>query len=437
MNTSSLAGHAVELLDKIVKSNLPADRVVSEFCRQRRYFGSHDRRWITEKVYSIIRNLILLRELSKKCALNSEAFNVFLIHELLMVGMKPDEIENVYPNLLDAYKLSGIKFDLRELDRCTREVFAEMTTDSRNAFLINSFPDFFGELLPATVQKDSAPIMAALNHEARVCIRVDTNKTSREKIVRLFLEQGVEASFSKISPLGVYLPKRINLNGLEFYKSGAIEIQEEASQLVGLMVNPQEGEVIVDACAGGGGKSLELAALSEGRSKIYALDVEERRLENLALRADRSGFRNIVVTRVVSNSFTGIEELVGSADKVIVDAPCTGSGTIRRNPDKKFRLTKSSVERHASHQKELLGHYSKLVKPSGLLYYVTCSIFAEENQSVVNWFLNTDQKYKKVDMSSILVDPKFSSVIEDGSLAIYPHRHEMDGFFAAAMVRVS
>jgi 16S rRNA (cytosine967-C5)-methyltransferase len=353
-----------------------------------------------------------------------------------MVGMKPDEMENIYPNLLDAYKLSGIKFDLPELDRCTHKVFAEMTTDSRDAFLINSFPDFFGELLPATVQKEIAPIMAALNHDARVCIRVDTNKTSREKIVRSFLEQGAEASFSKISPLGVYLQKRIDLNGVEFYKSGAIEIQEEASQLVGLMVNPHEGEVIVDACAGGGGKSLQLAALSEGRSKINALDVDERRLEKLALRADRCGFRNIVATRVASNSFAGIEELVGSADKVIVDAPCTGSGTIRRNPDKKFRLTKSLVERHASYQKELLGHYSKLVKPSGLLYYVTCSIFAEENQSVVSWFLNTDQKYKKVDMSSILVDPKFSSVIEDEYLAIYPHRHEMDGFFAAAMVRV-
>ncbi len=437
MNTSSLAGHVVELLGKVMTLNLPADRIVSEFCRERRYIGSHDRRWLTEKIYGIIRNLILLRELLKRCPINPEPLGIFVMHEILMTEMKPDEIEAAYSRLLEAYRLSGINLDLDDLARCAHETFAELKSNSQNVCILNSFPDFFCELLPSNIRKDVVSIMEALNREARVCIRVDTKKVSREEVVESFSRQGVDASVSEFSPLGVYLPKRVNLNTVGLYDGGAIEIQEEASQLVGLIVNPLDGELIVDACAGGGGKTLELAALSGDKSRIYACDIEPRRLKSLAARAARGGFKNVVVRRTTRGSLRELEELVDTADKVIVDAPCTGSGTIRRNPDKKYRLTKSSVEKHAAYQRELLGHYSKLVKPGGLLYYVTCSIFAEENQSVADWFLNADPEYKKVELSAILVEPKYSGMIENGYLAIYPHRYDMDGFFAAVMERVS
>jgi 16S rRNA (cytosine967-C5)-methyltransferase len=444
MNTSSLAGHAIELLDKIVKTNLsrerdilPADKIIADFYKQRRYLGSHDRRWITEKVYSIIRNFIFISELSKLCLTNRDASGTFLIHEIRFTGMNVEELRSDYSQLLDTYKLSGREIDLDNLVACVNDATTKLANDPANHFLVNSFPDFFCELLPPSVRGDCVSIMTTLNRKARVCIRVDTAQISRERAMDDFRDHGIETSLSEFSPFGIYLSKRINLNSVNLYEDGLIEIQEEASQLVGLIVDPREGEIIVDACAGAGGKSLELAALSKGKSKVFALDVDEERLKGLRVRAGRSNYKNITAKKVSSDDFAGIEMLIGAADKVIVDAPCTGSGTIRRNPDKKFRLTKLSVEKQAAYQKRLLNHYSQLAKVGGLFFYVTCSIFEEENQSVVNHFLDSDRKYKKVDVSTMLVDPKFAGMIDDGFLTIYPHRCEMDGFFVAVMERVS
>ena len=193
--------------------------------------------------------------------------------------------------------------------------------------------------------------------------------------------------------------------------------------------------MIVDACAGAGGKSLEFASLSGGASKIYALDINKERLDDLKVRATRNGYDNIISKVVTNEDFSGIEELVGNADKVVIDAPCTGSGTIRRNPDKKFRLTKSFVEKKASYQEILLNKYSQLVKIGGFLYYVTCSVFEAENHSIVRSFVNSNRNLQFVDVGQILSDPKYSGLIENGFLVIYPHRVEMDGFFVAAMKR--
>ncbi|HUI29281.1 MAG TPA: hypothetical protein VLX91_03615 [Candidatus Acidoferrales bacterium] len=433
MTLSSLAGHAVELLDKIVRSDPPADKIISEFYRQRRYLGSHDRRWITEKVYGIIRNFILLREIVEECSSGLKPLNVFLLYEILIAGMEPNEISNIYSQLLESYRLAGSEIDLESLLKCSAR---QLSALKDNEFALNSFPTFFRAVLPPSVKDECVQIMQALNHEARVCIRVDTSKISRDEAIDSFRIEGIETSPSYFSPLGLYLPGRINLNTVALYKNGAIEIQEEASQLVGLIVEPGKGEVVVDTCAGGGGKSLEFASLSGGMSEIHALDVDKERIDNLMVRAARSGYGNISSRVVSRESFDGIEELVGCADKVVIDAPCSGSGTIRRNPDKKFRLTRESVGKKAAYQKFLLEHYSQLVRVGGLLFYVTCSIFEEENRSVIKSFANSNRNFEFVEVSSILTEKKFSGLIEDGFLSIYPHRADMDGFFVAVMKRV-
>lgn len=279
--------------------------------------------------------------------------------------------------------------------------------------------------------------MVALNREARVCIRVDLNKIRRDEVAGKFKEKGIETEPAAYSPMGLYLPRRINLNNEELYRDGLIEVQEEASQLVGLLLNPKAGEIVVDSCAGAGGKSLEIAALSDGQARVYALDVDEARLRSLGMRAARSGYTNISSIRIFEDGLGDAASLIGTADKVVVDAPCSGSGTIRRNPDKKFRLTKSAVEKHASHQKTLLRRYADLVKVGGLLVYSTCSIFADENFGVVESFLASDARFVREDISLHLPEPNFSDLTENGFLAIYPHRHEMDGFFAAVMKRLS
>ncbi len=436
MNTSSLAGHAVELVDKIVKADLPADRIISDFYKQRKYLGSHDRRWITDRVYGIIRNFILLRKMDEESASDSKALNYFLLHEILIADLVPDEIRTNYSQLLESYKMSGNLIDVEKLSASSTQKLRELKSVN-NEFILNSFPDFFRDLLASSVKEECLPIMKALNHEAHVCVRVDTSKISRDDVMDLFKKGGVAVSPTSFSPLGIYLPKRINLNNNELYKNGMIEIQEEASQLVGLIVDPHKDEIMVDACAGGGGKSLELAALSGGLSKIYAFDINKERLDNLRTRISRSGYSNVSSRFIADEKFEGIEEFLNAADKVVVDAPCSGSGTIRRNPDKKFKLTKSLVEQHSNYQKRLLKHYSRLVKVGGLLFYVTCSIFEEENQSVVRSFVDMNPGFQIVDVSQLLNEPKFSNLIEDGFLSIYPHISQMDGFFVAMMKRVA
>lgn len=437
MNPSSLAGHAIELLDRVVKSSLPSDRVVQDFYRERRYLGSHDRRWITERLYGIIRNFILLRDLCGKCGNASSPFHIFLAYELAIAATGTHELNENYSQLLESYKLSGEKLELDVLAACLTERLEEVKRNPSSVHLVYSFPDFFPELLPESVREEAVPIMVALNREARVCIRVDANRIQRDEVARIFSEKGIETKPGEYSPMALYLPKRINLNNEQLYRGGFIEIQEEASQLIGLMLNPHKNEIIVDACAGAGGKSLEIAALSAGESRIYALDVDEGRLGYLDTRARRSGYTDISPLRISGNSLDNAASLIGAADKVVVDAPCSGSGTIRRNPDKKFRLTRSAVREHAGYQETLLKRYAGLVKVGGLLVYSTCSIFSEENFGVIEAFLRTDGRFTREDVSLYLTEPKFSKLFEAGCLAIYPHRHDMDGFFAAVMKRVS
>ncbi len=437
MNPSSLAGHTIELLDRVVRSSLPSDRVVSDFYRERRYLGSHDRRWITEKLYGILRNFILLRDISGKCSQGSNPLNTFLSYEIGIASTSVDELNLNYSQLLDIYRMTGEKLGLEQMATCIANRLQEVKGNPSDASLLYSFPDFFSGLLPENIRPEAIPIMVALNREARVCIRVDLNKIRRDEVAGKFRKKGIETEPAVYSPMGLYLPRRINLNNEELYRDGLIEIQEEASQLVGLLLNPKAGEIIVDACAGAGGKSLEIAALSDGQARVYALDVDEARLRILRTRATRSGYTDISPIRIFEDGLGDAASLIGTADKVVVDAPCSGSGTIRRNPDKKFRLTKSVVEKYATHQETLLRRYADLVKVGGLLVYSTCSIFADENFGVVESFLAADARFVREDISLLLPESRISDLIENGFLAIYPHRHEMDGFFAAVMKRLS
>ncbi len=434
MNPSSLAGHVVELVDKIAKSELPADRIVADFFKGRRYIGSHDRKWINEKTYGIVRNFLLLKDIVEHCEVKAGALTMFLANEFRL-QKTPEEVNLEYSQMLESYKISGAAADAHTLFKCAEQRLGEVRNDPRLFPLLYSFPDFFSSLLPRNHQCESAALMEALNHEASVCLRVNSEKIGRDEAVERLKREGIEAASTRYSPMGIQLSKRVALGSMGLYKNGFVEVQDEASQLVGLVMNPQAGETIVDACAGAGGKSLEIASLSKTKSKIFSLDINQEPIDNLIFRARKSHCDNINAIKVRPDGLQGIEGLISSADKVLVDAPCSGSGTIRRNPDKKFRLTAKFIEEYSARQKILLDHYSKLVRPGGLLFYATCSLFEIENNSVVEWFLGSNSKYEKVDLSASELGKQFPELIEDGNLAIYPHKHNMDGFFVAAMKR--
>jgi len=432
MNSSSLAGHVVELLDKIVKSNSPADRIISDFYRERRYLGSHDRKWINERVYAIMRNLLLLKSISGSCDPGSGLLGIFLAYEIGLAKKSTQDTSKDYSQLIETYRLAGHRVDLDQFSSCLVDRLAVI--EKSRTLLWYSFPEFFEGLLAVDVRPEIPELLAALNHEGQMCLRVNASRCTREDVVRHFAGRGLEVTETKYSPAGIYVHKRLNLNTDRFYLDGMFEVQEEASQLLGLVVNPGAGETVVDACAGAGGKSLQIADLSGRTARIITLDIDSKRLSSLTSRARRAGFDNIETREAGLWNYKGIEDLIGAADKVVIDAPCTGSGTIRRNPDKKFKLNEDDVYKMASYQERLIKHYSSLVKTGGELFYATCSIFKNENSDIIARFLESTRNFRKLDVGELL-PARLAGVVEDGFVSTYPHRHGMDGFFIAALKR--
>lgn len=273
-----------------------------------------------------------------------------------------------------------------------------------------SYPDFIYERLVRYKGKEwAAKIAAALNRQAPIVIRANTLKTSREELKRILQGEGIEAEPTASSPFGLTLPERINLNSLKSFKDGLFEVQDEASQMIGLLVGPKKDEEIIDICAGAGGKTLFMSMLMGGAGRIVASDANIRKLKVLKERAKQAGAKNITV--VLPNKLK--EHYRKSADAVLVDAPCTGTGTLRRNPDLKWRLRESDIAYCVKAQKEILADSALLVKKGGRLIYATCSILPDENEEVADWF-----------------EKKFSCKRAGDHFRTDPSEGSVDGFFA-------
>jgi 16S rRNA (cytosine967-C5)-methyltransferase len=437
MKTSSLAGHTVELIGLVLKSRLPADKVIADYYRGHRYLGSHDRRWISEKIYGIIRNMVLLMHLSERCTKCDRSLGIFISHEIAFARLNLMKIEQDYEDLIAAYRATGESLNLITVEKCILNEMIQISSNPKNyQSLINSFREDFKILLPEHIQCEADDLMISLNMQAPMVLRINSSSQSVPDVIELLKASGIESEPTRYSPIGISIRKRINLSNLDLFKNGNIEVQDEASQIVGMLLLPSNGEIVVDACAGGGGKSLEAAALSNGSGEIYSLDIDANRLKNMQTRIRRGGFTNINTVLVEPDNYTGIEHLIDTADKVLVDAPCTGSGTIRRNPDKKFKLSVRDVEIASNGQLKILNHYSRLVRKGGVLFYATCSIFDKENAGVVARFLESNRNFRKVRIEEFLKLQGVEELIHDDFLEIYPHKHGMDGFFAAAMRRI-
>ena len=228
------------------------------------------------------------------------------------------------------------------------------------------------------------------------------------------------------------MKEKAQLQKHPLFLEGVVEVQDEGSQLLGLLVGAKRGEMVVDFCAGAGGKTLLLAAAMANTGRVYAFDVSEKRLDNLSPRLKRSGLSNISTTLINSESDARVKRLNGKIDRVLVDAPCSGMGTLRRNPDLKFRQSPLSVEELNAKQSAILESASYLLKPGGRLVYSTCSLLADENERIVEKFLAAHPEYKLMPISEAL--PKIDLGGGD-YLHLYPHCHATDGFFAAVMVR--
>lgn len=255
----------------------------------------------------------------------------------------------------------------------------------------------------------------AMHEAAPLIIRINTLKANKKQVLDALNVLGIRYRLIPSSPTdAIIIDQRINLYSTEMFKQGWVEVQDHSSQQVGLFVNPLPGMRVIDACAGGGGKSLHLAALMGNKGRIISMDIEDFKLNNLKVRAKRAG-AGIIESRLIENN-KAIKRLAGSADKVLLDVPCTGSGVLKRNPDAKYRLGKDYIDQLISKQKVILNDYAIMVKPGGELIYVTCSIFPEENENQVDLFLKNHPEFKLIQTRQL-----------------WPSECGFDGFYMAKM----
>jgi 16S rRNA (cytosine967-C5)-methyltransferase len=288
---------------------------------------------------------------------------------------------------------------------------------------------------PDAVTQELERLAAALNYPAPLDLRVNPIRANRDAVLAALAELGIQAHETPFAPLGIRVASKPAIHQLDAFQQGWFEVQDEGSQLLCQLVAPRRGEMVVDFCAGAGGKTLALGAMMRSSGRLYAFDVSDKRLSKLKPRLARSGLSNVHPVVIDSEHDVKIKRLAGKIDRVLVDAPCSGLGTLRRNPDLKWRQSPQSVAELTAKQASIVAAAARLVKPGGRLVYATCSLLGEENEAIVERFIAEHPQFQRVPANQVLAEQKIP--LDTGEyLSLWPHRHGVDGFFAAVMQRV-
>ncbi len=412
-----------------------ADRALDFVLRRRQHLYSNERRAVAERVYALIRKQRLIDFLIDRSHSRAEH----------LTSSQRDVLRFAVTLLLDGVdasrtaQITGLGGNevpwLRSVMEKQPKLLGGLHGIARLA-IEGSIPDFLAQKFQDEFGDAAMEAALAMNRRAPLTIRTNTLKISRDDLQKALAAEGVVTKPCQISPLGLTLETQINVFSLRAFRDGNFEVQDEGSQLLGMLVDAPPKKVI-DACAGAGGKTLQLAAQMKNRGDLYAFDIEERRLSDLKDRTRRAGVHNVRIQLIASGpeSSEGIEAFRDTADRVLVDAPCSGSGTLRRKPDARFRIDETTLADHVARQKTLIDRFAALVKPGGRLIYGTCSVLRDEDENVVLDFLSRHPDFQLVDPTSVLGMPQTHSIFRDKMLRLYPHQHGTDGFFGAAIER--
>lgn len=407
---------AAELLDAILREPLPADRQIDLYFRKHRQMGARDRAWVAETVYGCLRRRRTLEHILSGDRV--DAFALVAAHALL-AGASARALEE-----------AGFRGDPRTLAARVRTLDPTILPFA----VRHDLPDWLAERLIAGYgEAGAAAIADALNSPAPVDLRVNTLKTTREALQAQLVAEGHPNEPTPYSPVGLRRRERAPLFATPAFQAGEFEIQDEGSQLIALLLEPRRRERVVDFCAGSGGKTLHLGALMANTGTIYAFDVSAARLERLKPRLKRAGLDTVRVQAIENERDLRVQRLRGKIDRVLVDAPCSGTGTLRRNPDIKWRPI--DLAALVDTQKRILAAAATLVKPGGRLVYATCSLLREENDEVVAAFLVTHPQFVAVSAAEILARRHVPLVTNEGALRLDPASHGTDGFYAIALER--
>ena len=408
---------ATSALQSLLSFAGPADGALRDFFRDHRQLGQHDRAFVAELSFAVLRHLRLFEELGARRSPRRLALTALSI----TFGVSVRELSPLLRRDEEAFLVQLRSREPGELPPAVRL----------------SLPDWLFERLLAQYGADEVERLArALLQQAPLDLRVNTLLASRNDVLAQFARDGIEAAATVYSPIGIRLANKPALQRHALFLEGKVEVQDEGSQLLTYLVAPRRRQMVVDFCAGAGGKTLALGAMMSSEGRLYAFDTSERRLSNLKARLKRSGLSNVHPQHIDSETDARIRRLDAKIDRVLVDAPCSGFGTLRRNPDLKWRQSASAIEQMTRKQTAILQSAGQLVKPGRRLVYATCSLLREENEQIVEQFLAQNAAFRLMPARELMAVQGIE--LDTGDyLRVFPHTHAMDGFFAAVMERGS
>ena len=418
MHPKALLDNCSELLKQVLKFDFPADMVLSRFFRELR-LGPRERATLAETIYGVLRKKNLYTYLAQHGSGPPE-------RRLAILGFVSDR-EFLKSALTDQ--------EIDWLARCD-----QVKPDDLMELHRHNLPPWLVEPLKAQLGEDFWPLVASLNAPAGLDLRVNTFKDKRADIQKELAKLGLKTVATPYSPWGLRLADKSQLGKLDAFTRGAIEVQDEGSQLLALLVDAKRGEMVVDFCAGAGGKTLALGATMRSTGRLYAFDTSGHRLDALKPRLARSGLSNVHPVAIAHERDDRIKRLAGKIDRVLVDAPCSGLGTLRRNPDLKWRQNPKAIAELVAKQTAILQSASRLLKPGGRLVYATCSILQEENEGIAENFSRNNEQFELLEVKPLLTQlgvEHAEKLCKGPYLRLWPHHHQTDGFFAVAWQKLA
>lgn len=409
------------LLREVLKLDAPADSIVSYFFRKNKALGQRERHALAETAYAVLRQKLLYQHLAQSGHGPMDRRLTLLAWQgqphVLKQGATPDE---------QAW--------LARVENIDRATLPDKLRHNLPDWIANRLRDQFGTDEDGTAQFWA--LIDTMSAGAPLDLRVNAVKAKREAVLAALAEAGIDAGVTPFSPWGIRIDGKPALQKLPLYTGGDVEVQDEGSQLLALLTGAKRGEMVVDFCAGAGGKTLALGAMMRNTGRLYAFDVSGHRLEALKPRLARSGLSNVYSTQIAHERDERIKRLSGKIDRVLVDAPCSGLGTLRRNPDLKWRQSPKAIDELQAKQQAILASAQRLLKPGGRLVYATCSLLTDENEQIAAAFTEQYKDLVPVNAREVLeqagVERAGELTTDLGHLRLWPNRHATDGFYAAA-----
>jgi 16S rRNA (cytosine967-C5)-methyltransferase len=417
MHPKALLDACAELVRLTLQFNHPADAVVSRFFRDNRNLGPRERATLSDTVFQVLRQKLLFEHMARSGSGAKEK-------RLAILG---------FAGPRDFVKSALNDTEKKWLDMCDSIQPADLMSQH-----IHNLPDWLARPLKEQLGDEFGALAESLQQSGSLDLRVNDLNEKRSEVQKELTAAGIVCEPTPYSPWGLRLQGKPSLAKVKAFERGAVEVQDEGSQLLALLLDAHRGEMVVDFCAGAGGKTLAIGAAMRNTGRLYAMDTSAHRLDALKPRLARSQLSNVHPAAIAHERDDRVKRLAGKIDRVLVDAPCSGLGTLRRNPDLKWRQKPEGIVNLTSTQTAILESASRLLKSGGRLVYATCSMLPQENEEIAEAFSKAHPDFVVLPVTEELTRLKVDhaqNLCNGNFLRLWPHRHGTDGFFAAVWVR--